>query len=76
LTQYQIRRLVVTDTDGRLAGVLSLSDLGRAAARDAAVGKEALRVLTGVCQRKPAPATAAGPVADALPRTARLGQMG
>lgn len=71
MTEHQVRRLVVVERDGRIAGLLSLNDLARAAPRDATVGREALRVMTAVCQKQTAQASPSGPVAEAPPRPAR-----
>jgi CBS-domain-containing membrane protein len=54
MVKHQLHRLPVVDEHGKPVGLLSLNDLAAAAARDPAVGRQALRVLTAVCTRRPA----------------------
>lgn len=70
MRENRVRRLPVVDDAGKLVGVLSLNDLARAGARDAAIGAEALRVLTSVCTRGQVAASA--PAKTAVATTTAL----
>lgn len=59
MTKHGVRRLPVVDADGRVCGVLSLNDLARTAPRNGAVGRDALEVMTSVCQPRKQRAMAA-----------------
>jgi CBS domain-containing protein len=50
MVDHRVRRLPVVDDGGKVCGVFSLDDLACHAPRDAAVGREALKVLTATCQ--------------------------
>jgi CBS-domain-containing membrane protein len=47
-----VRRLPIVDADGKLCGLLSLNDLAVGAAKNPALGREALRVLGAVCSHR------------------------
>lgn len=51
MRQHRIRRLPVIDQKGQLVGVLSLTDLARAAVNDPAIAKECLLTLQAIGAR-------------------------
>lgn len=67
LREHQIHRLPVLDREGRLAGVVSLTDLARLAARAkrSGVDRELVNTLAAICQPRP-PAVTSHP-SDARP---------
>ncbi len=60
MRQHQIRRLPVTDRDGRLVGILSLNDIARQASRRGDVSSdEVARTLEAISNRPSTVATTA-----------------
>jgi CBS domain-containing protein len=64
MSEAQVRRLVVTDAEGHLVGLLSFSDLVREAARasNARMAQDVVKSLASVCAPRSAAATAPEPV--------------
>lgn len=71
MAEHQLHRLPVVDALGRPIGVLALNDLVVAGDGDGALGRAALRALTGVSRRRAkVPAVVTRPLPAAAPRAA------
>jgi CBS-domain-containing membrane protein len=73
MCEHQVRRLPVVDQKGKLCGIVSLNDLAIAGINDAAVARDAAKVLGAVCKRRagvPATVPAPAPIASAAPKAA------
>jgi CBS domain-containing protein len=61
MQQHQIRRVPVLDDEGRPAGVVSMNDLARLAARqpNSSANRSLVKTLAAICEPRPRPETAA-----------------
>jgi CBS domain-containing protein len=62
MIEHQVHRLPVVDAEGKLCGLLSLNDIAVVGEKDARLGREAFRVLAGVCRRRAAVPAVVTPV--------------
>jgi CBS domain-containing protein len=73
MAKHQVRRLPVVDTDGKLCGVISLSDLATKVKNDAAIGRETLKALTAASHQQPLLGVVVAPTRVGVTKEVRVG---